>query len=92
MRSWSVAHRIDRLAGWHHAGDRERLIRDVAAETGLDVAEVRAELAEIEEHTRRFGPPTLERFVRQCAEDLGLAEAEVWDEYARIVGTAGASR
>jgi len=90
VRSRSVAHRLDRLSEGRHAGDRERLIHQVAAETGLDVAEVRAELAEIEDHARRYGPATIGQFVRRCAEELGLAEADVWDEYARIVGTVGA--
>ena len=90
MRRASVAGRLDCLSGRRRASDRERLVRDVAAETGLGESEVRGELAAIEDHARRYGPPTLEQFVRRCAEELGLAEADVWDEYARIVGTAGA--
>jgi len=70
VRGRSVAHRLDRLVDRGRAGDRERLIRDVAAETELSPAEVRAELAAIEDHARRYGPATIGQFVRRCAEEF----------------------
>ena len=88
----SLPRRLDRLARRHEGSDRERLIHDVAAETGLGEAEVRAELAAIEDHDRRFGPCTIEQVVARCAEELGLPEDEVWPAYDRITGAAGAAR
>ena len=81
-------HRLDRLTTRGHAGNRERLIHDVAAETGLAPAEVRAELAAIEDHDRRFGPSTIEQAIRRYAEEFGLPEGEVWAEWASIAGEA----
>ena len=92
MRTRSVARRLERLVDRGHAGDRERLIRQVATETGLHPAEVRAELGAIGEHTRRFGPSTIEQVIRRCAEELGLTEGEVWAAYASVSGTAGVGR
>ena len=89
MRRASLPRRLDRLTVRGHAGDRERVIHEVAAETGLDPAEVRAELAAIEEEIRRFGPSTPEQAVQRIAAELRLPEDEVWAEYARITGTAG---
>ena len=92
MRTRSVARRLDRLVDRGHAGDRERLIREVAAESGLDPAEVRAEVAAIEACTRRYGPSTIDQAVRRCAEEFGLPEAEVRAEYEWITGTVGMPR
>ncbi len=89
MRTRSVASRLDRLANRGHAGDRERLIRELAEEYALSPGEVRAELEAIEEDTRRFGPSTIEQAVRRWAEELGLAEAEMWAEYVVITGASG---
>jgi len=86
VRTRSHPRRLAWLAGRHPSGDRERLIHDVVAETGLDPAEVRAELAEIEGHARRYGPPTLEQFVHRCAMELGLPEAELWADLADVTG------
>ena len=91
MRRASLPSRLDRLAARGPAGDRERLILDVAAETGLSPAEVRAEWEAMEAHERRFGPSTPEQAVRRIAAELGLSEAEVWAEYA-LVAHGKASR
>jgi hypothetical protein len=88
VRGRSLPRRLDQLAARGHAGDRERLIFDVAAKTGLDPAEVRAKLELIEAHERRYGPSTVEQTVRRIANELGLSEAEVWAEYAQVTGRA----
>jgi len=61
-------------------------------EYGLEPAEVRAELAEIEAHDSRFGPEPPEQLVRRWAGELGLPEAEHWEEVRRITGAAGGTR
>lgn len=80
---------FDRLVGQRQRGDLERTVAQLAAEFGLDPAEVRAELAHVAELVRRLGPCTTEEAIRRCAEEFGLPEAEVWAEYAWISGTAG---
>lgn len=92
MRRASLPGRLDRLAGRRGAVDLERAIRELAAETGLHPAEIRAELEAIEARIRRYGPETPERLVSRWAEELGLPEEELWDEVARITGVAGAAR
>ena len=81
-----MAHRLDRLADRHHAGDLERTIAELAAAYGLHRSEVRAELAAIEERARRFSPSTLEQVIQQCAEEFGLPETDLWADYALITG------
>lgn len=92
MRTRSLPARLDRLAGRQGTVDRERTIRELAAETGLDPAEIRAELEAIEVRTRRYGPETPEQLVSRWAEELGLPEDELWAEVAQITGAAGAAR
>ena len=90
MRRASLPHRLARLGERCHAGDRERAVRELAAETGLHLAEIQAELDAITEWTRRYGPETAARVIARYAEELRLPEAEVWTEYGRITGTAEA--
>ena len=92
MRTRSLPLRLDRLTGHRSAGDLDRTVRELAAEYGLDPAEVRAEWEEIQARTRRFGPPSAEQVARRYAEEFSLPEAEVWVSYDRISGTAETSR
>jgi len=72
--------------------DHERAVRELAAEHGLEPAEVRAELEAITERIRRHGPETPARVIARYAGEFGLPKAEVWAEYDRISGTAETSR
>ena len=92
MRRASLPRRLERLVHRRGSGGLERTIREVAEVYGLDPAEVRAELAHLTEQEQRSGPCTPEQAVRRCAEELGLPEDEVWDEYAWVTGAAGARR
>ena len=92
MRRASLPARLERLAAQRSTGDLERTVRGLAAETGLHPAEIRAELAAIEVCTGRFGPETPEQLVRRWAEDMGLPEAELWEEVGHIAGAAGGAR
>ena len=92
VRRASLPRRLERLTGQRGSADLERTVHKLAQAYGLDVAEVRAELAEIEEEIRRFGPSTLAQTVRQCAAEFGLPEEEVWNDYVFVTGATEAWR
>ena len=92
MRRQSLPLRLDRLVGVRASIDLERTVAELVAETGLEPAEIRAELAEVGERMRRFGPGTAEAAIRRLAEEYGLPEEELWGEYERTIGTPGARR
>ncbi len=92
MRRASVPLRLERLTGVRASGNLERTVAELASEYGLHPAEVRAELEVVAERIRRFGPGTPAQTIRQCAEEFGLPEEELWTEYARITGTVGVRR
>ena len=89
MRRVSLPLRLERLARQRASGDLERAVRALAAEYGVDPAEVRAELEANLERVRRFGRRTSEEFVRRCAAEFDLPEEELRAELARASRAVG---
>lgn len=76
--------RLEQMRADGFAGRDEQTVADVAAETGLAPAEVRAELAAIVDQTRRSGPRTAGEVIDGLAAELGLPEADLWADLGRI--------
>ena len=89
MRRASLTLRLERLARQWASVDLERAVRDLAAEYGLDPAEVRAELEANLEWVRRFGRCPSEEFVRRCAAEFDQPEEELRAALARASRAVG---
>ncbi len=92
MRRASLPHRLERLGEQRHAGDRERAVRELTAEYGLEPVEVRADLEDITARIRRSGPETPAQVIARYAAEFGLPEEELWGEYERMTDTVWVRR
>jgi len=91
MSRASLSSRLNRLAERQAAADYGRVIRALAAEYGEDPDQVRADVEAGLAVTRRYGRCSTEEYVRRSAEEIGVPEAEMWEEYNRAFGAVVAA-